>query len=242
MPEWSNGPHSKCGIRVTVSRVRIPASPQINGQKMKKVILTLTTAAMLLTSCGTMGFGTSMGAMVGGTLGSIAGDMAVGRHGSSLGGLIGSVAGMAVGSAIEEQQMRNRMEQAANNAPIVIQVEQEDQMAYIDLNNFIYSDSNNNDTIEAGENCQITFDVENTGDKTITNITPILELVTDSKGIKIGDPTQISRLSAHSKVTYSVPVNGTSRLKDGEVDFRAYVIDSNGNTSDSREFTLPTKK
>ena len=28
MPEWSNGPHSKCGIRVTVSRVRIPVSPQ----------------------------------------------------------------------------------------------------------------------------------------------------------------------------------------------------------------------
>lgn len=27
MPEWSNGPHSKCGIRVTVSRVRIPVSP-----------------------------------------------------------------------------------------------------------------------------------------------------------------------------------------------------------------------
>jgi len=25
--EWSNAPHSKCGIRVTVSRVRIPASP-----------------------------------------------------------------------------------------------------------------------------------------------------------------------------------------------------------------------
>ncbi len=29
MPEWSNGPHSKCGIRVTVSRVRIPVSPHI---------------------------------------------------------------------------------------------------------------------------------------------------------------------------------------------------------------------
>jgi len=189
-----------------------------------------------------MGFGTSMGAMVGGTLGSIAGDMAGGRHGSSLGGLIGSVAGMAVGSAIDEQQMRNRMEQAAKSTSTVAQEVEDNAMAYIELDNFIYSDSNNNDTIESGENCQITFDVENNGDRTVTNITPILELIVENKGIKIGSPTQISKLSANSKVTYSIPINGTSHLKDGEADFRAYVVDSEGNTSDSREFTLPTKK
>ena len=209
---------------------------------MKKVILTLATATMVLSSCGTMGFGTSMGAMVGGTLGSIAGDMAGGRHGSSLGGLIGSVAGMAVGSAIDEQQMRNRMEQAAKSTSTVAQEVEDNAMAYIELDNFIYSDSNYNDTIEAGENCQITFDVENTGNRTVTNITPILELIVENKGIKIGNPTQISRLSANSKITYSIPVNGTSHLKDGEAEFRAYVVDSNGNASDSREFTLPTKK
>lgn len=28
MPEWSIGPHSKCGERVTVPRVRIPVFPQ----------------------------------------------------------------------------------------------------------------------------------------------------------------------------------------------------------------------
>ena len=27
MPEWSNGPHSKCGVRATVPWVRIPVSP-----------------------------------------------------------------------------------------------------------------------------------------------------------------------------------------------------------------------
>ena len=27
MPEWSIGPHSKCGERVTVPRVRIPVFP-----------------------------------------------------------------------------------------------------------------------------------------------------------------------------------------------------------------------
>jgi hypothetical protein len=27
VPEWSNGPHSKCGVLARVPRVRIPASP-----------------------------------------------------------------------------------------------------------------------------------------------------------------------------------------------------------------------
>ena len=192
---------------------------------MKKVLLTLATAAIVLSSCGTLGFGTSMGAMVGGTLGSIAGDAAGGWHGSSIGGMVGSIAGMAVGAAIEEQQIKNKMEQATKTTPSVSYSQQDNAMANIELDNFIYSDS-----------------VENEGDKAVTNITPILELIEQNKGIKIGNPTKISKLSAKSKATYSIPVYGTSHLKDGEVEFRAYVIDDNGNTSESREFTLPTKK
>ena len=30
MPEWSIGPHSKCGERATVPRVRIPVFPLLN--------------------------------------------------------------------------------------------------------------------------------------------------------------------------------------------------------------------
>lgn len=209
---------------------------------MKKVIISLVALAMVLSSCGTMGLGTSMGAMIGGTLGSIAGDAAGGRHGSSIGGMLGSVTGMVVGAAIEEQQMRDRMERATRNNTQVIQVVENTAIANIELTNFIYTDSNNNDTIEGGENCQITFDVVNNGNKAVTNITPILELISENKGIKIGNPTKINKLSANSMVTYSVPITGTSRLKDGEADFRAYVIDSNGNASDSREFTLSTQK
>ncbi|MBO7417753.1 MAG: glycine zipper 2TM domain-containing protein [Bacteroidaceae bacterium] len=209
---------------------------------MKKVIITLVAVAMMLTSCGTMGLGTSMGAMIGGTLGSIAGDAAGGRHGSSLGGMIGSVAGMVVGAAIEEEQYRNRMEEAAKKSASAVQVQQSSAIEAIELTNFIYIDSDNDDTIEAGEDCRITFDVVNNGNSTIKNITPILELISETKGIKIGNPKQINQLSPNSKVTYSVPISANSHLKDGEADFRAYVVDSNGYVSESREFTLPTKK
>ena len=33
MPEWSIGPHSKCGERVTVPRVRIPVFPLIGNNQ-----------------------------------------------------------------------------------------------------------------------------------------------------------------------------------------------------------------
>ena len=34
MPEWSNGPHSKCGVRVTVPGVRIPLFPPKGCRKV----------------------------------------------------------------------------------------------------------------------------------------------------------------------------------------------------------------
>ena len=36
MPEWSIGPHSKCGVRATVPGVRIPLSPQGTHAKAMK--------------------------------------------------------------------------------------------------------------------------------------------------------------------------------------------------------------
>lgn len=38
MPEWSNGPHSKCGERVTVPGVRIPLFPQSNNHCIRRKI------------------------------------------------------------------------------------------------------------------------------------------------------------------------------------------------------------
>ena len=39
MPEWSNGPHSKCGVRATVPGVRIPLFPL--NEAYKKLIINL---------------------------------------------------------------------------------------------------------------------------------------------------------------------------------------------------------
>ncbi len=45
MPEWSIGPHSKCGVRATVPGVRIPLSPQtsLNTKQLQKTRTVLRT-------------------------------------------------------------------------------------------------------------------------------------------------------------------------------------------------------
>ena len=48
MPEWSNGPHSKCGERVTVPGVRIPLSPQdlMQSRRLRSSVLFLWCVAV----------------------------------------------------------------------------------------------------------------------------------------------------------------------------------------------------
>ena len=52
MPEWSIGPHSKCGVRATVPGVRIPLSPltkpDTTGQKTAKSRQNLIVGIFLL--------------------------------------------------------------------------------------------------------------------------------------------------------------------------------------------------
>ena len=45
MPEWSIGPHSKCGVRATVPGVRIPLSPQytLSVKGLRKVYTKMYT-------------------------------------------------------------------------------------------------------------------------------------------------------------------------------------------------------
>ena len=68
---------------------------------MKKNLLVLASALLLLTSCGTY---TGAGAVTGGSFGSIIGSaiggIAGGRHGSNVGTLIGMAGGAAVGAAV----------------------------------------------------------------------------------------------------------------------------------------------
>jgi hypothetical protein len=51
--EWSNAPHSKCGIGASLSGVRIPPSPPISDLSVPKTSVTGGATASVTTSCRT---------------------------------------------------------------------------------------------------------------------------------------------------------------------------------------------
>lgn len=216
---------------------------------MKKILIPLLAVAVTLTSCSSVfGIsGASTGAMVGGTLGSILGNN-TGRYGSTLGGLVGTMAGAAVGNAIQKkttEQQINRVlgsgaaQQAGVNAPSLSAVSL--NTSAVRLENFHFVDGNNNQAIDRGEACKVMFDVVNTGNSAVRDVTPQLEVVDGEKGITLGGATTISSIPAGGRVTYSVPVVAR-KVKSGEAVFQAYATEASGAVTETIEFSLPTRK
>lgn len=83
---------------------------------MKKNVLLLLLAALLLTSCNTYtGAGAATGGYFGSMVGSMIGGISDGRRGSNVGGLIGmaggAVIGAVVGNAADQEEARKREEE-----------------------------------------------------------------------------------------------------------------------------------
>ena len=216
---------------------------------MKKILIALMAVAVTLSSCSSVfGLsGASTGAMVGGTLGSILGN-STGRYGSTIGGLVGTMAGAAVGNAIQkkttEQQINRALgnsyaQPSGTNTPSISSVSL--NTSSVRLENFHFVDANNNQAIDRGEECKVMFDVVNTGNSIVRDVTPQMEVVNGAKGLLLGGATTIESIPAGERVTYSVPVIA-KKVKSGEAVFQAYATEANGSVTETIEFSLPTKK
>lgn len=216
---------------------------------MKKIILPLLSLSLVLSSCFTAGggiglSGTATGAMIGGTLGSIVGQNVNPAYGSQLGGLIGTIAGAAVGSQMSKQSsgygniFGNNLSAGDTNAATFAAT----NASGIEITNFRFLDENQNGTIDANESCKVSFEIINNSGRAITNLTPVMEMTSKTKGLNLAKTTPIASLPAHSKLTYSVPLKGTSKLRNGTASFRVYTRDGTGNYSGTREFSLATAR
>lgn len=215
---------------------------------MKKILIALMAVAVTLSSCSSVfGLsGASTGAMVGGTLGSILGN-STGRYGSTIGGLVGTMAGAAVGNAIQKKTTEQQINRVLGNSyaqqsaatPSISSVSL--NTSSVRLENFHFVDANNNQAIDRGEECKVMFDVVNTGNSTVRDVTPQMEVVNGAKGLLLGGATTIESIPAGERVTYSVPVIA-KKVKSGEAVFQAYATEANGAVTETIEFSLPTKK
>ena len=217
----------------------------LNHDQMKKLFVPVLSVAFLLTSCFSQGGGLGLGAAgtgaaIGGVVGSVVGANSNSPYGSAIGTVIGTVAGAAIGNAVSKKSSGNVFGNIfgaglvdSNNAVAT---------SSLSLTNFRFVDANKNQAIEAGESCQIVFDIVNNGSASVSNITPVLELTQKVKGLTVGNVKTIVSLPAKSKVTYSIPVTASTVLKNGNAPFRAYVKDGSGTNSGTQTFSIPTKQ
>lgn len=195
----------------------------------------IMAAALTLSSCtGQQLAGTVTGSQLGGMLGSSIGGLTGGWRGSNRGTLAGMIIGGAVGAAVTAPR-----DKAPVSPPSKRQnhdfYEPEDTYAFspqrqpassdrqtggleaLEVRHVTITDDNGNGSLERDEAASVTFDIYNTGNVTLYNVTPVI--TADSKKITMSTPTRITSIAPGAGVRYRAFVTATGRLHTGTATF-----------------------
>ena len=202
--------------------------------KMKKIGIYALSAVLLFGSCTTSDqFGAAAGGgIIGGIFGSAIGGLMGGPRGSDAGTVIGMVVGGALGAAAAspeaEEYRRSKYEHKTdvyNRRDDVTYSTQEEEArevgreyADVEIVNLRFIDNNNNQAIDAGENCKIAFEVKNNGPRAIYDVAPVIK-VSDSKHIMISPTAVIGEIPAGESVRYTAEVYANRKLRSGSAEF-----------------------
>jgi len=230
---------------------------------MKLKVLTLSSLVLLMSSCydsasGTQMAGTIIGADLGGHIGGMIGGRNGGFGGDVFGTILGTIAGAAIGNAVtapprartydHEDDYRGYDATTNQRRPDYrkrnsINVRQSsDALNGLRVHNLRFVDSDKNRIINSDETCQLLFEVQNEGDVTAYNITPLVYEINKRKHIYISSPAVIEQLDPGEFVTYTITIRTDSKLADGTATFAIELSDENGISVPCREFDLTTRR
>ena len=199
---------------------------------MKKLGIFAISAALLFSSCETSDqFGAAAGGgLLGGIFGSAIGGLMGGPRGADAGAAIGIIAGAAMGAASAAPTERGRSDYDYTtdtynrHSKVIYSSRGEDadrmgrEFAKVEIQNLRFVDRNNNQAIDAGENCKIVFEVKNNGSHTVYDLAPIIS-VNGTKHIIISPTAVISYIDAGQAVRYTAEVYGKRQLRNGVAEF-----------------------
>ncbi len=112
----------------------------------------------------------------------------------------------------------------------------------IEIHNIRFSDSNNTNTIERGELCQISFEIYNAGDATAYDIEPSVVETANNGRIQVSPSILIESLAAHKGVRYTARLGAKSSLKNGMANFTITCTVDGQPTGEGATFSVPTTK
>lgn len=204
--------------------------------RMKKWLLFLIIP-VLGTGCATMDptsrtiVGSQIGMLAGTVAGGVIGHAAGGYRGEAIGSFVGSVGGTVLGAtAASSQNQRNRN---TTNARVY-------QLPYVVIEDIYLEDRNNNQIVDAGETCRISFILSNEGKQTAYNLEPIIKVEKGGKYVKLSNPVTIGQLQPGKRMSYTITLHASPKLKAGEISLSVRLKSSDGYLTDKETFTLPT--
>ena len=184
------------------------------------------------TGCATMDptsrtiVGSQVGMLAGTVTGAVIGHAAGGYRGEAIGSFVGSVGGTVLGAAAaSSQNQRDRNTASAREYQVIEDIYLEDR--------------NNNQIVDAGESCRISFILSNEGRQTAYNIEPVIKVEQGGKYVKLSKPLVIRQLPPHKRVSYTVTLHASPKLKAGEIVLSVRLKSSDGYLTDKETFTLP---
>lgn len=232
---------------------------------MKRQLISILLAALLLSGCASgrmgnptaIGVGASVGGNIGGALGGIIGESSGGwrggYRGSAIGTIVGTVAGAAIGHVMTAPK-EERKEEGIYIPEVVERCPSEKEwkcdkkssqtqrdVSQLKLRNLRFIDDNRNHVIDAGESCKILFEVINEGKRPAYNVIPIVETVERNKHIGISSTVMIEEILPGEGIRYTATIYGKKKLKNGEVLFRVAIAEESGMICDFQEFLLSTR-
>lgn len=203
-----------------------------------QIMATTCAVAILCNGCASMHpatraqVATQSGLMLGSGFGAALGDQIDSRHGSFWGSLLGGVAGMAIGAAAAssyEQQQKNEAQKGdthSDSNPRRLSRVNYEQGPELTIRDIMLRDRNGNQSIDAGEDCQISFIIHNVGNRPAYDVRPTLKAKGNGKRILLSPPKSIEQIAQGQKISYTVQARATEKLKTGTAEFVIQLEDS----------------
>lgn len=225
---------------------------------MKKIILFVAAAALVLSSCtsssqfGGVVAGSSLGGMFGSSIGGIFG----GPRGHDVGGAIGMLAGGVVGAAATAENNSSSSSSSSsssysssNNSVYYDDYDnysaprqrsyssRASQWRSLEVSNLRFSDQNDNRALDAGERAVIVMDIYNRGDVTLYDIAPVITC--DNRRINISPSAMVSQLEPGQGFRYTAEIVARQRVKAGTTTF-TISFGSGNNAVTAKTFRIRT--
>ena len=217
---------------------------------MKKSIIIILAAILMLASCGTTGEGAFTGATFGGLIGSAIGGITGGPRGSDIGTLIGVATGAAAGAAVGAAAEKSRNNEYTDNtvygdpnggiAPQAkVEYDPENQTAspVIRIKNAEFHNTEGTKHISRGETVSISFEIHNATNDVVTNIVPIVQETSGNKRLSVSPAILLETLGAKKAVRYTAFITAQDNLKTGTAHFSIKVTDGTGIVSNTMEIS-----